>query len=92
MIGGHHSHTAVPIKPPPQLGDLFIGLEKGLGGKGPQCADDFGLDDLELFIEERLTGNDLVSLRISIMGRSTFNDIGNIYLFPAETNGVDDPS
>ncbi len=90
MIGGHHLDSAVGMKAPPQLGDLFIGLEKGLGSKGPQGTDNLGLDDLHLFPQEGLTGNDLVPLGISVTGRAAFNDIGNVDLLPPKANGVDD--
>ena len=92
MIGGHHLNSAAREEPSSQLGDLFIGLEQGLGRESPQGADDFGLDNLKLFVEERFTGSDFFLLRISIMGRSTFNNIGNIDLFPPEANGIDDSS
>jgi len=90
MIGGHYLNSAARKKPSSQSGDLFMGLEQGLGSKGPQGADNLGPDNLQLLVEERLTGSDFLLLRISIMGRPTFNNIGDIDLFPPEANGIDD--
>jgi hypothetical protein len=90
MVSGHERNPPVLVKPSPKKRDLFFGLEKGLGRKGPQGTDQFGPDDFKLFNEKRLTGADFIRFRVSVPRRTALDDVGNVDLLPAELDGLDD--
>ena len=48
------------------------------------------MDGLKLFDQKRLTGGNFVGLRVAILRRPTFDDIGDINLFPPELDRLDD--
>ena len=90
MVSGHERNPLVLVKPSPKKRNLFLGLEKGLGRKGPQGTDQFGPDDFKLLNEKRLTGADFIRFRVSVPRGAALDDVGNVDLLPAELDGLDD--
>jgi hypothetical protein len=74
----------------PEAGDPLLGPQEGLGGKGPEAADDPGPDGLQLLEEKGETGLDLVWFGIAIMGGAAFYNVGDVYLLSLQVYGLDD--
>jgi hypothetical protein len=74
----------------PEQGDPLLCLKQGLGGEGPEGADDPGPDGLQLFAKKGETGLDLIGLRIAVLRGAAFYDVGDIYLLSPHVYGLDD--
>ena len=90
MVGGHELGAVVWVEAAPEGGNFFFGLQEGLGGEGPEGADNLRPDGLQLLEEEGEAGVDLVGPRIAILRRAAFHDVGDVYLLPRQVYGLDD--
>ena len=90
MVGGNHPDSIQIKAPSAQRTDLLSCLEKGLSGKGSQGTDDSGLNGLDLSLQKRKTGGDLIRFGITVLRGSAFDDIGNVDFFTLEIDRLDD--
>jgi len=81
MICGHEHYIMVVMEEPSERRDLIFGSQNGLCGEGPQCTDYLWFNSLKLFNEEGEAGADFIKFWIAVIGRPTFQNVGNIYLF-----------
>ena len=91
MVGDHHRNARLPkrIAASPHLTDGGGGGEQVLGRDAPHRQDDPGLDERDLAQQEGFAGLGLGGGRVPVIGRSAFQDIGDVDLVPAETDGLE---
>ncbi|HWH76107.1 MAG TPA: hypothetical protein VNT76_02005, partial [Candidatus Binatus sp.] len=87
----HKLDAVIAMPVTAQLGDRDIAFKQRLHGKFAQANDNFGLDQINLFFEERFTSRHFIRLGITILRRTAFNHIANINVlaFDADTFGND---
>jgi hypothetical protein len=90
VVGGHEPGAVVGVELASEDRDALRGLQQGLGGEGPQGADDLGSDGVQLLAEEGEAGLDLIGLRVAVLRRAAFYDVGDVDLFSREVYGLDD--
>ena len=90
MIRGHEFGAMVYVKMPPEGGDPLFGPQEGLCGKGPEGADDFWFDNLQLLDQKGEARLDLIGSGITIIGGAAFHDIGDIYILSRQVYSLDD--
>jgi len=90
VVGGHEFGAFVCVEAPPEGGYPLLGPQEGLGGKGPEAADELWSDGLQLFEEEGKAGLDLIGSGIAVIRGAAFHDVGDVYLLSRQVYGLDD--
>ncbi len=65
-------------------------LSSALAANVPSATMTRGPDEIDLAVEERLAGRDLVRLRIPVLRRPALDDVGDVDVRALELNGLDD--
>jgi len=66
--------------------DAYFLAKESLGRKISKRTYQFGFDGLNLLKQKRFAGVDLIGLGIAVVGRSTFNDVGNVNVVTRKPN------
>ena len=90
VVGGHEFGAVVRVKTSPEGGYFFFGLQEGLGREGPQGANNFGPNGLQLFEEKGEAGLNLIGSGIAVVRGAAFHDVGDVYLLPRQVDGLND--
>ena len=78
------------VEAPEEPADGLFGVQQRPRGEGPQAADVFGLNDLQLAFVEALAVGDLVVGRIAVLRRAAFEHVQNEDVFALQSTGFDD--
>src|SRR5574337_594957 len=81
----------IVVKPSAQFRDRLLSTQQRLSRNGTQHTDQFGLDNLKLREQERLTCGDLIRLRVAIGWRPTLDDVTDVDLLAGQLHRLDDP-
>ena len=90
MEGRDERRAAVVEGAAAQPRDRILRLQQRLRGECSQGDDDLWLNAVDLLKEERLAGLDLVGLGIAVLRRPAFDDVRDIDVVAAESDGLDD--
>src|SRR5215475_5773444 len=86
MKRGHQFDSMIAMPVSSQFRDRRFGLQKRLDGKLTQGDNNFGPNEINLLLEERFAGCDLIRLRIAIFRRPALNHISYINVLALESH------
>ena len=78
MVGGQQRPLLVLGQVSAGVGNAWGVGYQSIEGHGTQCHHEFGVEQLELAVEDGYAGLDFIGLGVAIAWGSAFNDIGDI--------------
>src|SRR5688572_18987464 len=90
MIGGHQNRVAVLVLTPAKPCNGIRRPEQALRGEFAKGHDHDWLDGIDLTEQERLALLHFVGLWIAIAGWAALDHVGNVHVFPPQSDGLDD--
>ena len=70
--------------------DGVFGVKQGLCRKFTERADDLGLDDLDLPVQDRTTSENFAGQRTPVLGWTACKTVGDVDVFPLQLHRLND--
>ena len=90
MERGDQLGAAVVVDAAAQAGNRIERAQQRLRREFAERHDHLGLDEVDLPEQKRLARRDLVGLRIAVLGRPAFDDVGDVHVVARQADGLDD--
>src|SRR6478672_9587630 len=89
MIGHDQRNSVVRVHLTAQLSQTLPHPKYRLARCASERQDHFRSDDLDLTVKIWDAGRDFIGQRLSVLGRSAFDDVGDVHRFAKNLNGLE---
>src|SRR6185312_9798223 len=89
MVRHDQRNTVVRVHLAAELSQAFPDTEQRFAGGAPHREDHLRPEQLELAVEIGNAGRDLIRQRLSILGRTALDDVGDVHRTPRNINSLE---